>query len=94
MRFDDERELPREVIEARAQVVHNVANQYADAHGRCRIDSKAHHIVARLRVYFWHGGITCTVLKLPKGVIQRFQVLTGPVQFCFGAIHGRKHDNS
>jgi hypothetical protein len=86
MLVGQESELPDEVIEAKAQIVNRIADEYAKTHDGRAVDFDAPDVVPTLRVDFLDPGIRFSVLGTQNLRPQRVQMLTCSGQFCLGAI--------
>jgi len=87
----DESELPRKVIETRAKIMGNIADEYTETHRRGAMHVKAPDIVAALRIGFPGRGIRISVQESVDFVPKRAKVFTCPVDFRSWPIHGGLH---
>jgi hypothetical protein len=87
----DESELPREVIEARAKVMGNIADEYTKTHRRMAVHLKAPDVIAILRIGLTGRGVRIGVQESVDLVPKRAKVFTCPVDFRSWPIHGGLH---
>ena len=89
--FLEKGQLPREVVQARSEIVDDVAGYYADTHGRRRDHLHAVDVVSMLGVYLTGDGIPFK-LKKPRHLnIKLVKVLHCAPEFFSWPFKGMRH---
>lgn len=78
----DQRQLPREMIEARAQIMSDIADEYTKTHRRGSVNFQAIHAVASLRIYLEDGAVRIRTQKLPDLDVKRIKMFTCSGELC------------
>lgn len=81
-----EGQLPREVIEARAQVMGRIADEYAQTRRCGRVDFKAEDVASVVRIYFSDNSIGLRSQESGRFVTKRLNVLISTIEFGPGII--------
>src|SRR5262249_48348261 len=86
-----EGELPRQVVEARAKVVHDIADHYAETHGCNVVNFQAPDVKSVLRLRITDATVGVVAQKLSDFDLKRLYVFTCPSELGFAAIKRGRH---
>jgi hypothetical protein len=85
------RELPREVIEARAEVVDYIANKYAKTNRCDPMNLQAIQVESWLRIFITDESVRVVPHKLVTFAVERFKVLLRSGEFPVRIVKGGGH---
>jgi hypothetical protein len=81
-------QLPRQMIEARTQIMRDVADEYADSHRRGTVNFQAVDAVACLRIYLDVRAIRLRIQKIPNLDVKRVKMFMCSGELCPWIVQG------